>query len=116
MTVCSGGCLRDFGPRTALTIFVFQAPEIQTMYHIPKPVSAIRARMRQEFERQRFINKLPVVDVLLFKSAADYQVSISTSRPRSRGGGARGGRDRGPHTLVANAACVSRAGADTGLL
>ena len=108
MTVCSGGCLRNSGPRIALTTFVFQAPEIQTMYHIPKPVSAIRARMRQEFERQRFVNKLPVVDVLLFKSAADYQVSISASRPRLRGDGARGGRDRGPRTTVANAACASK--------
>jgi NADH dehydrogenase (ubiquinone) 1 alpha subcomplex subunit 6 len=38
------------------------------------PVSAIRTRMRQEFERQRFVNKLSVVDVLLFKSHAEYQV------------------------------------------
>jgi hypothetical protein len=58
-----------------LTEFVSQAPEIQTMYSVPHPVSAIRSRMRQEFERHRFVNKLPVVDVLLFQSAADYQVS-----------------------------------------
>jgi len=45
------------------------------MYSVPHPVSAIRTRMRQEFERHRFVNKLPVVDVLLFQSAADYQVS-----------------------------------------
>lgn len=51
-----------------------QAPEIQTMYNVPLPVSALRTRMRQEFERQRYVNKLPVVDVLLFRSAADYQV------------------------------------------
>ena len=30
--------------------------------------------MRQEFERHRYVNKLPVVDVLLFQSNADYQV------------------------------------------
>ena len=53
---------------------MLQAPEIQTMYNVPLPVSALRTRMRQEFERQRYVNKLPVVDVLLFKSAADYQV------------------------------------------
>ncbi|KAF5709115.1 NADH-ubiquinone oxidoreductase kDa subunit [Fusarium mundagurra] len=49
------------------------APEVQTMYNMPMPVSAIRTRMRQEFERQRFVNKLSVVDVLLFKSHAEYQ-------------------------------------------
>ena len=56
-------------------IFIHQAPEIQTMYSVPHPVSAIRTRMRQEFERNRFVNKLSVIDVLLMKSNADYQVS-----------------------------------------
>lgn len=51
-----------------------QAPEIQTMYNVPYPVSVIRTRMRQEFERHRYVNKLPVIDVLLFQSHAEYQV------------------------------------------
>ncbi|KAL6869518.1 ndufa6 NADH-ubiquinone oxidoreductase subunit [Amphichorda felina] len=50
-----------------------QAPEIQTMYNLPMPVSTIRTRIRQEFERHRYVNKLPVTDVLLFKSHAEYQ-------------------------------------------
>jgi NADH dehydrogenase (ubiquinone) 1 alpha subcomplex subunit 6 len=33
--------------------------------------------MRQEFERHRYVNKLPVVDILLHKSNVDYQVSAS---------------------------------------
>ncbi|KJZ78976.1 NADH-ubiquinone oxidoreductase 14.8 kDa subunit [Hirsutella minnesotensis 3608] len=49
------------------------APEIQTMYNMPMPISTIRTRMRQEFEKQRFVAKLPVVDVLIFKSHAEYQ-------------------------------------------
>lgn len=53
---------------------VLQAPEIQTMYNVPFPVSVIRTRIREEFERNRFVNKLPIVDVLLFKSDAEYQV------------------------------------------
>lgn len=51
-----------------------QAPEIQTMYNVPFPVSVIRTKMRQEFERHRYVNKLPVIDVLLFQSHAEYQV------------------------------------------
>lgn len=47
------------------------------MYSIPLPVSAIRTRMRQEFERHRFVNKLPVVDVLLFQGNADYQETMN---------------------------------------
>ncbi|KAK4169261.1 NADH dehydrogenase 1 alpha subcomplex subunit 6 [Cladorrhinum sp. PSN259] len=53
------------------------APEIQTMYSVPHPVSAIRTRMRQEFERNRFVNKLSVIDVLLMKSNADYQETMN---------------------------------------
>ncbi len=44
------------------------------MYSVPLPVSAIRTRMRQEFERHRYVNKLPVVDVLLLQNNAEYQV------------------------------------------
>lgn len=51
-----------------------QAPEIQAMYNVPLPVSVIRTRMREEFEKHRYINKLSVVDVLLFQSHAEYQV------------------------------------------
>ena len=45
------------------------------MYSLPVSVAHIRTRIRQEFERHRFANKLPIVDVLIFKSHADYQVS-----------------------------------------
>lgn len=44
------------------------------MYNMPMPISVIRNRMRLEFERNRFVNKLSAVDVLLFKSHAEYQV------------------------------------------
>lgn len=47
---------------------------MQTMYNIPHPISTVRTRIRQEFERNRFVEKLPVVDVLVFKSHAEYQV------------------------------------------
>ncbi|KAM0250208.1 hypothetical protein ACHAQJ_008701 [Trichoderma viride] len=53
------------------------APEIQTMYNIPLPISALRTRIRQEFERNRFANQLSVVDVLLFKSHAEYQETMN---------------------------------------
>ncbi|KAL1871726.1 hypothetical protein VTK73DRAFT_1866 [Phialemonium thermophilum] len=53
------------------------APEMQTMYSIPLPVSAIRTRIRQEFERHRYVDKLPVVDVLLFQGHADYQETMN---------------------------------------
>ncbi|KAJ6446365.1 NADH-ubiquinone oxidoreductase B14 subunit [Purpureocillium lavendulum] len=53
------------------------APEIQTMYNLPLPISALRTRVRQEFEQNRFVAKLPIVDVLLFKSHAEYQETMN---------------------------------------
>ena len=47
------------------------------MYSVPQPISAVRTRIRQEFERHRFVNKLPVVDVLLFQSSADFQETMN---------------------------------------
>lgn len=51
-----------------------QAPEIQTMYTLNMPVSAIRTKMRQEFERHRYVSKLRTVDFLIYKSHAEFQV------------------------------------------
>ena len=53
---------------------------MQTMYNLPMPVATIRTRIRQEFERHRYVAKLPVTDVLLFKSHAEYQVREESVR------------------------------------
>ena len=52
------------------------------MYSLNFPVSELRTKVRQEFERHRYVNQLPVVDVLLFQSHAEFQVRgiISTSK------------------------------------
>jgi NADH dehydrogenase (ubiquinone) 1 alpha subcomplex subunit 6 len=51
-----------------------KAPEIQQMYSLNMPVSAIRTKMRQEFERHRYVAQLKTVDVLLFNSHSEFQV------------------------------------------
>lgn len=56
------------------TNLTFQAPEVQTMYSLNLPVSAVRTKIRQEFERHRYVNQLKTVDVLLFNSHQEYQV------------------------------------------
>lgn len=53
---------------------MLQSPEIQTMYSLNIPVSAIRTKIRQEFEKHRYVSQLKVVDVLLFQSHAEFQV------------------------------------------
>lgn len=44
------------------------------MYSLGMPVSQLRTKMRQEFERHRYVNEISVVDKLLFQSHAEYQV------------------------------------------
>lgn len=46
------------------------------MYSLSIPVAALRTKMRQEFERHKFVNNLYVVDMLLFHSHSEYQVGI----------------------------------------
>ncbi|OJD20781.1 hypothetical protein ACJ73_07884 [Blastomyces percursus] len=53
------------------------SPEIQNMYSLNLPVSAIRTKIRQEFERHRYVNQLPVVDVLVTKSNIEYQETLN---------------------------------------
>lgn len=49
------------------------------MYSLNMPVSALRTKMREEFERHRYVNQVQVVDVLLFHSHAEFQVRAEES-------------------------------------
>jgi hypothetical protein len=44
------------------------------MYSLNMPISRIRTKIRQEFERHRYVAQLPTVDVLLFQSHQEFQV------------------------------------------
>ncbi|KAL1642121.1 hypothetical protein SLS58_005712 [Diplodia intermedia] len=54
-----------------------QAPEIQKMYMLNIPVSQIRTKTRQEFERHRYVQQLQTVDVLLQQSNAEFQETLN---------------------------------------
>ncbi|KAF2650020.1 NADH dehydrogenase, alpha subcomplex, subunit 6 [Lophiostoma macrostomum CBS 122681] len=53
------------------------APEIQSMYTLSLPVSTVRTKMRQEFERHRYVNQMRTVDVLLFNSHQEFQETLN---------------------------------------
>ncbi|KAL1992890.1 hypothetical protein VTN49DRAFT_3646 [Thermomyces lanuginosus] len=63
--------------RKAYRDWLRASPEIQTMYSLNIPVSAIRTKIRQQFERHRYVNQLKVVDVLLAQSHAEYQETLN---------------------------------------
>ena len=47
------------------------------MYSLAIPSAQIRTKIRQEFERHRFISEVPVIDVLLQQSHAEYQETMN---------------------------------------
>lgn len=47
------------------------------MYSLNLPVSAIRTKLRQEFERHRYVNQLKTIDVLIFQSQAEFQETLN---------------------------------------
>lgn len=47
------------------------------MYSLNISVARIRTKMRQEFERHKHVKQLPVVDMLLFQSHAEYQETLN---------------------------------------
>ena len=47
------------------------------MYSLNLPVSTLRTKIRQEFERHRYVNQLKTVDVLLFNSHQEFQETLN---------------------------------------
>ena len=48
------------------------------MYSLNMPVSKIRTKVRQEFEKHRYVNQLRAVDVLIMQNNMEFQVSDYT--------------------------------------
>ena len=44
------------------------------MYSLNMPVSKIRTKIRQEFEKHRYVNHVQAVDVLLSQNHMEFQV------------------------------------------
>ncbi|KAI9830962.1 MAG: hypothetical protein M1826_004079 [Phylliscum demangeonii] len=62
---------------TSYRDWIRSAPEVQTMYGLSIPVSKLRTRIRQEFERHRYVNDLSVADMLIAKSHQEYQETLN---------------------------------------
>lgn len=51
--------------------------EISDIYELDMPVSNVKTKIRQEFERQRFVNDLGVRNVLVMKGQMEFQELIN---------------------------------------
>lgn len=57
--------------------FQKSVPEIQKLYELDLPESALRAKIREEFEKYRHVTDLQVRDVLLAKGQMEYQETMN---------------------------------------
>ncbi|CAG8564546.1 1283_t:CDS:2 [Ambispora gerdemannii] len=53
------------------------APKVVKLYLLDYPASAVRAKIRQEFERNRYVNDLAVIDVLLLKGRNEFNETLN---------------------------------------
>lgn len=53
------------------------APEICALYALNVSPSAVRLKIRQDFERNRSINDLNIINVLLHKNQQEYQETMN---------------------------------------
>ncbi|KAH9954869.1 NdufA6 NADH-ubiquinone oxidoreductase 14.8 kDa subunit [Russula dissimulans] len=53
------------------------APEICTLYCLDVPPSAVRAVIRQRFEKNRYASDPKLIDILIHKSRQDYQEAVN---------------------------------------
>ncbi|GJJ09366.1 hypothetical protein Clacol_003588 [Clathrus columnatus] len=53
------------------------APDIVAMYGLPVTPAFIRRRIREEFERNRYIEDVRIIDRLLLKGQQEYQETMN---------------------------------------
>ncbi|KAI5820015.1 NADH-ubiquinone oxidoreductase 14.8 kDa subunit [Pyronema omphalodes] len=53
------------------------APEIVNLYVLEVDTPQVRTKIRQEFERNRNVKQLPVVDMLITKSNMEFQETMN---------------------------------------
>ena len=53
------------------------------MYKLDITPRVVRARIRQEFEKNRFVRDLGIIDVLLFKSRTEFEETMNFWKQKS---------------------------------
>lgn len=60
------------------------APEITQLYALNVPASAIRAKIRNDFERNKNVTDLQTIDILLTKGYMEYQETVNCWKMESQ--------------------------------
>ena len=75
------------------------APEIVTLYMLPVSPNMVRIKVRQDFERNRHVENVDVINMLLLKNQQEFQETMNGWKQQVSqiSGGRRVGRDCGQH-------------------
>ncbi|KAJ1643617.1 ndufa6 NADH-ubiquinone oxidoreductase subunit [Dispira simplex] len=52
-------------------------PSMVEMYQLSMPMSVVRAKIREEFEKNRYVSDLKTIDVLITKGQMEYQETLN---------------------------------------
>ena len=63
--------------RSLYRMWYRSAPEICQLYALNIPAYAIRAKVREEFEKNKHVDDIKAVDVLLLKGYQEYQETLN---------------------------------------
>ncbi|KAJ1979195.1 ndufa6 NADH-ubiquinone oxidoreductase subunit [Dimargaris cristalligena] len=59
-------------------------PTMVEMYQLSMPMSVVRAKIREEFEKQRYVSDLKTIDTLLTKGQMDFQETMNAWKQQSQ--------------------------------
>ncbi|CDO56070.1 NB4M subunit of mitochondrial NADH:ubiquinone oxidoreductase (complex I), putative [Geotrichum candidum] len=57
--------------------FIRNAPHFAETYDLSYPTSLVRSKLRQEFERNRFVSDLPTINILHAKGQMEFQETVN---------------------------------------
>lgn len=57
--------------------YIRNSKEFCNLYELDMPVSSVKTKIRQEFERQRFVNDLDITNILYAKGQMEFQELIN---------------------------------------
>lgn len=63
--------------------FIRDAPTFVELYELDMPTAAMRTKIRQEFERHRYVDSLAVLNIMYMKGQMEYQETINFWKQQS---------------------------------
>ncbi|ODV64019.1 NADH dehydrogenase [ubiquinone] 1 alpha subcomplex subunit 6 ASCRUDRAFT_53355 [Ascoidea rubescens DSM 1968] len=57
--------------------FIRGAPTFVELYELNMPISSVKTKIRQNFERNRYISDLSIINIIYMKGQMEYQESIN---------------------------------------